>query len=81
VSHEPAEVSPGEVADRPDRFPDQYARTLATDLTFPVHLLQRPQRVTILDGVHRLLKAQPEGRDRIVAKVLPYDRLDEIAHR
>src|SRR5215470_5135831 len=53
----PFAVAPLNVASHPERFPDQYARTLTADLGCPIHMLGRPERLTILDGIHRLLKA------------------------
>ena len=38
-------------------IPAQHARILAADLAFPLDLLDRPGRPTILDGVHRLARA------------------------
>jgi hypothetical protein len=42
-------------------------------------VVERSDRLTILDGVHRLLKAVIIGRDGIVVRVLPWNRLDDIA--
>lgn len=74
----PFVVTPEEVAARPDRFRDQYGRTLAADLQFPIHLLDKRHPI-ILDGLHRLLKAKMIGCELIPVKMLPVARLDEIA--
>jgi hypothetical protein len=76
----PFVVTPVQVAQNPEAFTEQYARTLAADLSFPLHVLQRPNRLTVLDGMHRLLRAHLEGRRRVQVKMLPIDRLDDIAH-
>jgi hypothetical protein len=82
-SHEgnPFTITPDQVAACPQRFPEHHARTLAADPSLPLHLLDRPQRLTILDGAHRLLKAHLTGRHAVLAKKVPLDRLDNIAHR
>lgn len=72
-------VSPAAVAADPVRFHEQWTRTLAADLRHPVHVLARPGRLTILDGAHRLLKAQHLGYDTVAAHLVAMDRLDEIA--
>ncbi|MCO8277971.1 hypothetical protein M1L60_46105 [Actinoplanes sp. TRM 88003] len=75
----PFVLTPKEVAQDPERFRDQYARTLAADTRFPLHLLVRPNRLTVLDGLHRLLKAGIEGRKTVLVKMVPPARLDDIA--
>jgi hypothetical protein len=77
----PFTVAPAQVGAEPDRFPEQYARTLAADLAHPLHLLDRPERLTILDGAHRLLKAKLLGAESVSAVRVPMDRLDDIAVR
>ncbi len=51
-------VSPEEVRADPSRYWAQYARTMAADLDLPLQALERPGgHLTVLDGIHRLLKA------------------------
>jgi hypothetical protein len=75
----PFVLTPREVAQNPQAFPEQYARTLAADTRFPLHLIARPSRLTVLDGMHRLLKARMEGHRTVLAKKVPAERLDDIA--
>lgn len=78
----PFQLTPRQVAADPAKYQDQYARTLAADLRHPLHVVRRwDGRLTILDGVHRLLKAELEGRTTIVVRVLPWEDLEEIAVR
>ena len=77
----PFAVSPAEVAADPRRFHEQYARTLAADLRYPLHVLDRPERLTLLDGVHRLLKADLLGHRTVTVKLVPMDMLDRFAVR
>lgn len=74
-------VTPEQVARDPATFRNQYVRTQATDLRFPLHVLRRRQKLTVLDGMHRLLKAHLEGRDTVKVKKVPPNVLDDIAHR
>jgi hypothetical protein len=79
---EPFQVTPHQVAGDPVTYREQYARTLAADLRHPVDVVRRPDgRITILDGVHRLLRAELEQRTVIAARVLAWDELDLIAVR
>jgi hypothetical protein len=78
----PFQVTPRQVAADPVTYRAQYERTLAADLRHPLHVVRRPDdRITILDGVHRLLRAELEGRVDVAACVLPWSELDRIAVR
>lgn len=79
---QPFQVSPLEVAGDSEVHAEQYARTLAADLRYPLDVVRRPDgRITILDGVHRLLKAHLEGPESVRARILGWEDLDAIAVR
>ena len=76
----PFQVTPYEVAADPNRYHEQFARTLVANLSHPVHAVRREDgRITILDGVHRLLKAHLTGQALVRARLLGREQLDEIA--
>ncbi len=53
---------------------------MAADLAFPLQALERPGgHLTVLDGIHRLLKADLLGHATVAVTRLPMERLDEIA--
>ncbi len=64
------QVTPNQVLGDPTTFTEQYQRTRNADLSWPIHVLWHNDRWTILDGVHRLLKASHEERTVIASKVL-----------
>jgi hypothetical protein len=75
----PFQLTPHQVAADPARYHEQYARTLAADLVHPLDVVRRPDgRLTILDGVHRLLRAELSGLHVIPVRVLEWERLGEI---
>ncbi|NIK55974.1 ParB N-terminal domain-containing protein [Kribbella shirazensis] len=79
---QPFQLTPHQVAADPVTYREQYERTLAADLRHPVDVVRRPDgRITILDGVHRLLRAELEGRAVLAVRVLAWDELDRIAVR
>jgi hypothetical protein len=76
----PFQVSPLQVAAEPERHPEQYARTIAADLRYPLDAVRRPDgRITLLDGVHRLLRAQLCGLPSVQVRILGWEDLDAIA--
>ncbi|WP_433163965.1 ParB N-terminal domain-containing protein [Kribbella sp. CA-247076] len=79
---QPFQVTPLEVATDPGRFAEQYARTMATDLRYPLDVVRRPEgQLTILDGVHRLLRAYLASMESVRVRVLEWEELDSIAVR
>jgi len=74
-------VTPNQVRIEPRRYAAQWQRTLAADLRYPIHVVENGERLTILDGVHRLLKADMSGAEHIPARRLKMDDLVRIAHR
>lgn len=76
----PFQVTPHQVAADPVTYRAQYDRTLAADLTHPLDAVRRPDhRLTILDGIHRLLQAELEAHPTVAVRILPWSALDEIA--
>lgn len=71
-------VCPTEVRDAPQAFPDQHRRTWAADLRYPLIALAAPRGPAILDGLHRLCKADMLGHHSVQVGLLPVDRLGEI---
>jgi hypothetical protein len=74
------QISPAQVRADPVRYRFHYAQALATDLSFPLHVLVRADRVvTVLDGFHRLLKADLTGQEVLTVKKVTEDQLGTIA--
>jgi hypothetical protein len=67
----PFQVTPAQVKADPARYQEQYRRTVAADLGCPLDLLFRNGRWVVLDGIHRLLKADLLGLSTIQVRRLP----------
>lgn len=77
---QPFQVSPAEVRAYPDRYAEQWSRTMTCDLAYPLDCYLDPHgRVTVLDGVHRLLKADVLGWRTVSIHILRESDLDAIA--
>ena len=61
----PFQITPAQVKADPARYQEQYKRTMVADLAHPLDLLFRNDRWVILDGVHRLLKADVLGLSQV----------------
>lgn len=66
----PFQASPNEVRAQPNTFREQFVRTMASDLAWPIHIMCFRGRLIILDGVHRLLKADMLGEAAVQAMEL-----------
>ncbi len=63
-------LSPAQVRGNPQRYSEQWSRTLAADLLDPIHLVLHRGRWSLLDGFHRLLRADTLGHETIPAMKL-----------
>lgn len=73
-------VSPAEVRRDPARHQTHYVQAMAADIACPLHVLVRASKVvTVLDGFHRLLKADLLGQQMIPVKKVGDELLDTIA--
>jgi len=53
-------------------------RIKAADLNFPIHVLYWKNRLLILDGIHRLIKAKTSGATKIKTKILSKGQILKI---
>lgn len=67
----PYRLTPREVVKSPYRFAEEYRRTQAASLVFPLEITWFRGRWLILDGVHRLLKAHEQGHDEMMVRKVP----------
>jgi hypothetical protein len=67
----PFQVTPTQVKADPVRYEEHYQRAMAADLGYPLDLLFRNHRWVILDGVHRLLKADVLRISHVRVRRLP----------
>lgn len=77
----PFRVTPHQVAADPLRYAQQYARTMAADPRYPLHVTDRGGRLVVLDGMHRLLRAELSERREVAVRIVPATALDAIARR
>lgn len=64
------ELAPHDFLLSPDRHPEHRGRVEAADPDFPVHAIRRHGRWFLLDGVHRLVRADLRGEPTVTAVVV-----------
>jgi len=62
-------LTPAQVRQKPEKYPEQYQRTMSADLHHPLTVRKAGGRIIIMDGIHRLLKAAIVGAESITIKV------------
>ena len=73
-------VRPAEYLAEPERFPEHDQRVAAADLSYPLHGFRRRGRVQLLDGIHRLVHADKQGRGHVDVMLLTIEDLSAIVY-
>lgn len=74
----PTHISPTDVRKDPQRYYLHYERTMNAELSFPMYVISWDNRWTILDGIHRLLKADILGERSIPVCIVTTEHLARI---
>lgn len=61
-------LKPIDVKQNPNKYKEQFKKTMQTDLSYPINVIYLKNRWVIMDGLHRLLKANILGNKTIKAK-------------
>lgn len=72
-------VTAHEVLARPSAYPEHAERIVSADLSYPLHVVRRRHRWLILDGIHRLAKADLLGYTEVQAVTLTTEDVAAIA--
>jgi hypothetical protein len=72
------QLSARDILADPAAHPDHWARTMAADLAWPITLYHEDDRAILLDGYHRVLKAEHLGMDTLPARAVPDEILSTI---
>jgi hypothetical protein len=76
------QITPAQFRANPAAYPSHAHRIARADLSHPSHVVRRRERWLILDGIHRLLKADMLGHDAIEVLTLTAADVARIArHR
>jgi hypothetical protein len=75
----PFRLRPRDVLIDPTRYPDHAARTQNADLNYPIDIARLGARRVVLDGVHRLLKAESLGLRNVSVREVPHRAFASIA--
>jgi len=67
-----------EIIDNPEKYKDEYKRTMNADLIHPIDIMENKGQWLILDGLHRLMKAYIQGHKTVKVRKISRDLIPKI---
>lgn len=67
-----------EIIENPEKYKEEYERTMKADLKYPIDIMKNKDRWLILDGLHRLMRAYIQGLKIVQVRIIPRDKIPEI---
>lgn len=74
----PYTLYPRDVIANGKEFQEEYDRTMRADLSYPIDIMFNKERWLILDGLHRLMKAQILGLDNVSVRKISREFIPQI---
>lgn len=71
-------LKPIEVIKNPEKYKEEYERTMKADLSHPIDVMENKGRLLILDGLHRLMKHSILGDREISVRIIPREKIPDI---
>ncbi|MBI3627117.1 ParB N-terminal domain-containing protein [Candidatus Uhrbacteria bacterium] len=73
-------LKPRDVIVNPEAHAEEYERTMNSDLSYPIDIMENRGRWLILDGLHRLMKAYILEWETVNVRVVPKEKIPEITN-
>lgn len=67
-----------EIINNPDKYKEEYERTMKTNLDYPIDIMRNKGRWLILDGLHRLMKSKILGLKKVKVRKIPRSEIPKI---
>ncbi|MFH0936924.1 MAG: hypothetical protein V1808_01365 [Candidatus Daviesbacteria bacterium] len=72
------DLTPNQVLENPEKYKGEFERTMKADLSHPLDIMLWKRRWLLLDGLHRLVKAQQLGMKRVKVRKIPQEAIPLI---
>lgn len=72
-------LTPNQVIENPNKYREQYQRTIASDINYPIDIMENKGRYVILDGLHRLVKCKILGIEKVTVRIIPRSEIKNIS--
>jgi hypothetical protein len=71
-------INPWDVVNGKNTAKREIERMEQSNLDYPIDIMENHGRYLVLDGLHRLVKAYKNGQKRVMVRIIPRERFDEI---
>lgn len=72
-------ITPNDVINDKDKYHEHYERIIASDINYPIDVIEYKGRLVILDGLHRLVHLKIEGIKDVKVRIIPNDMIPLFA--
>ena len=72
-------ISPNDVIKNREYYKEQYDRIVASDIAYPIDIMENKGRFVILDGLHRLVKCKILGMNKVKVRIIPRNEIKNIS--
>jgi len=72
------DLTPREIIENPEKYPEEYTRTINADASYPIDIMKWRGRWLILDGLHRLMQHSINGVDVVQVRKIPMEAIPRI---
>lgn len=72
-------LTPNQVLNDTEKYQEQYARIMNSDISYPIDVMENKGRLVILDGLHRLAKCKILRMNKVKARIIPRSEIKNIS--
>ena len=72
-------LKPRDVINNPEKYKLEYERIMNSDISYPIDVMANKERLVILDGLHRLVKCNLLGMNKVKVRIIPRSEIPNIS--
>lgn len=72
-------LTPNQVLNDTEKYQEQYARIMNSDISYPIDVMENKGRLVILDGLHRLAKCKILRMNKVKVRIIPRGEIKNIS--
>lgn len=72
-------LKPRDVINNPEKYKLEYERVMNSDISYPIDVMVNKERLVILDGLHRLVKCNLLGMNKVKVRIIPRSEIPNIS--
>jgi len=72
------DLTPNQVLAEPEKYREEYERILKADMQYPLDIMFWKSRWLLLDGLHRLVKAKQQEKQKVNVRKISTDFIGHI---